>query len=94
MNLYLLPFINTFLLYICIEPKLIFNKPYEWMKNHLFVYLPQQVISILGGCVLCTSMWMGIIEVLIYGFGFQFNWNLIVILFYNAITTSILYRLL
>lgn len=90
----LLPFINCFLLYICLEEKQIFNGPYSWVKNNIFPYLPWYIIKILGGCILCTATWMGIVEIALWLLINPFNYYIIGIAFYNAIATTILYKLL
>ncbi len=92
--MHLLPFINCFLLYICLEEKQIFNKQYTLIKNNLFPYLPWYIIKILGGCILCTSMWMGVVEISVWLLIHPFNYYIIGIVFYNAVVTTILYKLL
>lgn len=91
--IYLIPFLNCFLLYICKDEKQLLYKSYTWITENIFVYLPQWTIKILGDCVLCTSFWMGIIQIAIYGYLTQYEWNLILAVFYNAIGTNILYKL-
>lgn len=81
----MLPFINTFLLYILLEPGQLLNKQYTWFIEKMAPGIPISS-KVLGGCILCTSFWMGVAEVLILGE----NWTMI---FYNAVATTILYNL-
>lgn len=90
----LLPFINCFLLYICLEEKQMLNKSYSWVKNNMFPYLPWYIIKILGSCILCTATWMGIVEIVLWLSVNPFNYYIIGIAFYNAVATTILYKLL
>lgn len=89
-----MPFFNTFFLYVCIEHGQLLNKPYVWLKENVFVYLPSFIIKILGGCILCTATWMGIVETSAWLLVHPFNYYIIGIIFYNAIATTILYKLL
>jgi len=89
--IYLLPFLNAFLLYVSIEKDQIFNKPYTYLLENWFVYLPAWLIKILGGCVLCTATWMGIAELLLWRSAYPYQ-DFILIITYNAIVTNILYK--
>lgn len=95
--IFLLPFLNAFLLYICIQPKQLLTNAYYFVMENLVPRLPKFIISILGACLLCTATWMGIVEIGI--------WNLIkhsiyspekyiLVLVYNAVSTTILYKLM
>lgn len=91
--LYLLPFINTFVLFICIEEGQLFHNVYRWFSENIAPKLPLPY-AILGGCVLCSSWWLGASELTATFLWHKFalvNW---LFLGYNAVTTTILYRLL
>lgn len=92
--IYLLPFLNCFLLYICIEKKQLFNKPYSWFIYNIAVRFPSFIIKILGGCIICTATWLGLIElVLLHVKHFVSLNDLLFLITYNAIATNILYKL-
>ena len=93
----LLPFLNCFLLFICLEENQLLNKPYKWIQENILVRLPSFLIAILGGCIMCTATWLGIIEIILCNFHKSIIYlpeKYILILSYNAITTTILYKLL
>lgn len=95
--MYLIPFFNAFVLYICLENDQLLNKLYRAFIENVAVYFPKWLIKVLGGCILCTATWMGILE---YGLRYCLNMDFwlykeyILLILYNAVTTTILYRLL
>lgn len=92
--IYLLPFLNCFLLYICIEEKQLFYKPYSWFMNNISVYFPVFINKILGVCILCTATWLGIIELTLFHAKHVVGlWELLLLIPYNAIVTNVLFKL-
>jgi hypothetical protein len=93
--LYLLPFLNAFLLFICLEERQIFSKAYQ---SFLFNYKPEIIPSaVMGGCILCTAFWIGVAQIT---FGHILSiidlsiFGKIIFAGYNAAATAIIYRLL
>jgi Na+/glutamate symporter len=96
--IYLLPFFNAFALFISLNEGQILYKYFEWLKSNIFTRLPIPD-KVLGGCILCTSFWMGYIEltaVKYYNFNVPINEALTIILLvcYNAVITDIAYKFL
>jgi hypothetical protein len=93
--MYLLPFFNAFLLFICLNEGQILNKPYDWIKYNVFPRIPISN-KVLGGCVLCTSFWMGCIEISILKSHLEINevLSIILILCYNSVLSDILFKYL
>jgi len=91
--IYLLPFLNAFLLYISLEEKQILTKYYVWF---LFNWKPKFIpAAVVGGCILCTAFWMGFFEVIIYQVCIDLSiFDNILLIAYNAVATAIIYRLL
>jgi hypothetical protein len=96
--IYLIPFFNSFVLFVSLNEGQILNKYYEWLKSNILprINIPDKV---LGGCILCTSFWMGYIEITIVKYNnfsiVKNEWLAIVlILCYNAVATDILYKYL
>lgn len=89
MTNYLIPFFNAFVLFILIEPNQLLSNQYEWFKCNILPRLPL-THKVLGGCILCTSTWVGIIE---YGIILR-DFNFFLMIGYNGVVTTILYKLL
>ncbi len=87
-------FISALLL-IVIRPGHVLNKPYVWLEEHIFPYLPVSN-SVLGGCALCTAFWLGVVGLvvgLVIGlWGFSWSWVWAAAL--NTIATVYIYQLL
>ena len=95
---YLLPFFNAFVLFICLDKEQILYKYFEWLKSNVFPRIPIPD-KVLGGCILCTSFWMGYIEITIVKYNnFSVVKNealaIVLILCYNAVITDIAYKYL
>jgi hypothetical protein len=82
----MLPFLNCFLLYILWTNGQLLNKYWVRFEENALPRLPSFMVKMLS-CVLCTSFWMGVTQELIMG-------ELTIFVFYNAVTTTILYKLL
>ncbi len=92
--LLLLPFLNAFVLFICLNQGQILYKHFEWLKNNVFPWVPINN-KLLGGCILCTSFWIGVIALCVFiitHMEYKNDLSLLFFLPYNAVLTDILYK--
>ncbi len=85
--IYLLPFLNAFVLFILTNENQILYKYYDWFQNEISPRLPIPN-NVLGGCILCTSFWLGAIQLPLM----DLSYNLILLIPYNAVITDITYK--
>lgn len=85
--IYLIPFINAFLLIILTKEGQIFHKYYEQFVYNIAPRLPIPS-KVLGGCAMCTAFWMGVLEYVPLVQPIE----LIYFVPYNAVLTAILYK--
>lgn len=87
--IYLIPFLNALILYVCTTPGQLFYKPYTWFMENIAVKFPAFVIKILGVCALCTATWLTLFEIIPTKIHLV---DYILFIPYSAVTTAILIK--
>lgn len=93
----LLPFLNTFFLYICLQPKQLLTKVYAYIMENWLIVLPHWMLAVLGLCITCTASWMGIVEIGVWSLikhSIYSPEKYLLVFSYNATATTIIYKLM